>query len=115
MWTTSKGRIVSMTFKITPDTPGYKIFRDSNGKLFGLRDKWIIEAHDEMPLIGGYRPVGYHVLNYCNQNEYYCFSTLDYEYHGNHKYGARYQAEKKAEELNKRDNCVLAIVTGGIS
>ena len=88
---------------ITTDTPGYKIYRDKNGKLFGLRDYWYlhVDTRDYLTIT---------VKNDARDGWVY-FSILD-----NGGYGPKHMhriAEQKAAELNARDGCVIPCYAGG--
>jgi hypothetical protein len=81
--------------------------RTPNGVV--LRNKWIAESK---------RPGAYLVCNWVNEldkePEYYRYYQNSPEYTFSRKRCAKTDAEKKASELNRRDGCILALVTGGV-
>lgn len=83
--------------------PGYKYFRDHNGRVYALRDYWTVERHSGR--VNGGDTLSFRVHNHARDSEWYDFNDFDY-YGWGMKYMAR-KAEEKAAELNARDQCVI--------
>jgi hypothetical protein len=82
-----------------------------------LRNKWIVEQYRAMPILGEKHPqYTYSVFNWVNEIDTHkieSYSYCDHDYYQPTKRSARYDAQNKAEELNRRDRCIIAVVTGG--
>jgi len=100
-----------------PDGNAPRVIRFKDGTT--VNNRWIAEAHHAMQTLGDKManrfPTLYTVYNYANiadrtPQESYSFSDVDY-YYDNPKRSARHDAEKKAEELNERDNIKKYVVS----
>jgi hypothetical protein len=85
-------------------TPGYKYYKDENGRVYGLRDYWY--AKEQPGYVNGGSTLSISVRNDARP-EWVDFSDFNYYGYGN-KY-MRQKAQEKADELNARDICVLSI------
>jgi hypothetical protein len=80
-------------------TPGYKYYKEPNGKIYGVRDYWYTKTDNR----------DYLTITVMNdaRSGWITYSIDDYG-----GYGPTYLeqlANNKAEELNLRDDCVLSI------
>jgi hypothetical protein len=99
-----------------PDNPAPIIVTLKDGVV--LRNKWVVERHRATPLLGERNPqYVYSVFNWVNEIDTHkieSYSYCDHDYYQPTKRSAKNDAQNKAEELNRRDRCVLAVVTGGV-
>lgn len=83
-----------------------------------LRNKWVVECHQGTPTMGERIPhYCYSVFNWVNEIDTHkieSYSFYDHDYPQPTKRSAKHDAQMKCEELNRRDRCILALVTGGI-
>ena len=94
------------------DRPAPHHVKLSDGTI--LRNKWVVECRRGTPTIGERQPhYVYHVFNWVNEidthdHEWYRF--YDHDYYPPTKRSAKVDAENKADELNRRDRCIVGIV-----
>jgi hypothetical protein len=80
-------------------TPGFAYYKDTNGRVYGVRDYWYTKTDNR----------DYLTITVMNDNRSGRVNFSILEYRGYEpKYMARI-AQEKADELNARDKCVLSI------
>lgn len=85
--------------------PGYKFYKDTNGRIYALRGFWF--AKENRGHVNGGDTLSITVRNDARDGGWVHFYDMDYFGYGM-KY-MRQEAQKKADELNKRDGCILSI------
>jgi hypothetical protein len=84
-------------------TPGYKYYRDENGRIYGLRNYWY--ARVRTGIVNGGPTMDITVKNDAVDGEWYNFNDFDYFGYGNNYMTIK--ADEKVKELNERDFCVI--------
>ena len=87
----------------------------TNGSL--LRNKWIIDKRQATPLLreknSQYYYVVYNWVNIIDTHKQETYTYSDHDYCSIFtKHSAKSDAIEKAQELNERDRCILALVKG---